>query len=136
MVNAARTQRNYDHLWGQVNHPTASFGKCVTFVSSGWTKHDLDVGFIQHRFEFLRVLRLSIDDQVTLADRKARFAIGKVSSNLQHPLPIWIGSASTNMNQTSLQLDHEQRVIGHQFGSTQHFRREEICRKQSFPVSC
>ena len=100
------------------------------------TKHYLDPGIVQKLFKLLRVLRISIDDQVTFTDRKARFAIGQVSSNLQHPLPIWIGSASTNMDQTSLQLDHEKRVVGNQPGSTQHFRREEICRKQSFPVSC
>ena len=78
------------------------------------TEHDLNPGVIQQRLEFIRVFRISINDQMALAGRESKFVISQVSRNLLHPLPVWIGSASADMNQSALQLDHKQRVVGHQ----------------------
>src|SRR6476469_5900529 len=84
--------------------------------------------------ELLGVLRVPINNQVTLGSERTALVVDKISAHLQHPRFTWPCGDACNLHNAVGKADHEQQVVSYQAPRRPYLHREEIAGGQHLPV--
>jgi len=79
-------------------------------------------------------LRISVHDQISLAQQEPVERVREIPGNLFHPWFVWIHGATGEMNPTRRPFHDEQQIVGDQATNGPHFDRGEVDRGQDVPV--
>ena len=96
--------------------------------------NDLDALADESAAEGVGVLRVSIENQVSLAAKEAVLRVGEVPGDLHHPPIVGMGSDARDFHDTAGDVDEEQDVVRDQSSGRPDFNAEEIRRCQTIPV--
>ena len=103
-----------------------SLGNSVRIGSLEGSEDDLHSGILEDRFELLRELRVTIDDQESLPKKEAVAAVGEVTGNLSHEASIWVWRGACYVHDSAAVFDEEERVVGHEATCSPNLRREKV----------
>src|SRR5882672_2627573 len=85
--------------------------------------------------ECVGVFRIPIENQVSLAAKKAVVRVGQIARDLRHPTVIRIGSNARDLYGAAGDVDKEQDVVCDKSLDRADLDSEEISCRQAFPMS-
>jgi len=73
--------------------------------------------------------------QEPFATQKTTKGIGEISSDLLHPVTIWLGENSSYLNLASREVNHEKDQMAYQPSGSPNLNGKEIRRSKGIPMS-
>jgi hypothetical protein len=112
-----------------------SFGVSVQIRRAWRQLHGLDPHPSQQVQEFCREQRVSIVDQIALAEEDSVHGVGDLAADLAHPQAVGGGGDTRDLHLARGQIEEEQHDKALQSPSRPHFDREEIRCRDPLPMS-
>ena len=120
---------------GFLDRAYESLGLCVEIRRARWQLHGLDPDARQQTQEFCGEERVSIVDQIALAEEDSVHGVGDLAADLAHPQPVGSGRDPRDLDWARGQIEEEQHDKALQSPSRPHFDCKEIRRRDQFPMS-